>query len=447
MDDFDPFLQHGALLAITQANKKLGIEPHGNEVPDRLGSHRDSKSPSIFRGIEDDDDNILFSYISPGLRRGSWNPTLSVSFDSLSRENSKAEDCSRENTFSRVASNRRTEACLEEAQMEHEAVFTDANSQLSSAKGISNKENDVSLDNISTTSQKGYHSHKVLDNAGFVDESEQDQRHLSQMLVTENGLCSPSSLFFTGEDETLHEMRRRRSLSPKSDKNRNKTTPKNRNTSGRTTGCLSGERNYEQELIDGTQGIVKVVDKVERQQERRSRHSPHSLIIDESSDTTRTQTERPDNRTDNLQREFPSCDGESVFSSHTGTNISIRDSVADERNLADRVIHAAKEFFNVSSYTINDEEMQNEQPVVSIGSEACNGKLSAKCVCVFVCVCVCVFVCVCEDKNVLFKADLLSIIKFLSSYIYLRHGHIKTLNTHIHTYIYTYIYIYIYIYI
>ena len=85
-NEFDSIIREGSLLSISEANRRmeLSTSSSGKFIERELTSSMMSYLHDD--NTDDDDDKILFSYISPSLRKGSWNPMVSFSFEDSSRE-------------------------------------------------------------------------------------------------------------------------------------------------------------------------------------------------------------------------------------------------------------------------------------------------------------------------------------------------------------------------
>ena len=88
-NEFDSIIREGSLLSISEANRRMELSTSSSgkflerELTSSIMSYLHDDN------TDDDDDRILFSYISPSLRKGSWNPMVSFSFEDSSREDSQ----------------------------------------------------------------------------------------------------------------------------------------------------------------------------------------------------------------------------------------------------------------------------------------------------------------------------------------------------------------------
>ena len=374
MGDFVPLLLRGSSLCNTEADERLGSDFYGNEVLDRPESHKDSLNSFLLEGTEDDEDKILFSYISPGLRKGSWNPTVSFSFESSSRENSKGEAFSKESTFTREMKNQKDERYLMEDKLVEDGVISTYLSP--GEKEISDMENNIFNDNF-TLNAKQSNFVTEFDTTEVNDEDKQGHQLSPSKQSLENNHQDLSSLCFIDNVDNIHEVDRGRSISPKTDKQHTvESINMSRSMSKETNNSLFDEVAYEQELIYGQ--IAKVSEKTDSQQDPGEKRVFFSAKKDVLSYDGGVPSELDIDAisVNNVKQDFCIVDRKSSFSSNTATNISVRHSVANEENLVYKIVLEDERVSNNSDHTVASNG--TAQPQVWVGTESSSGKLFYK---------------------------------------------------------------------
>ena len=367
MDDFTPILERRSLLSNAEADRRMENDFNENEVLDRPESHKDSLNSFLLGGTEDDEDKILFSYISPGLRKGSWNPTVSFSFESSSRENSNGGVYSKESTFVKEIKSKKVETKL----VEDCVISTYLESP--SEQDISGIENEVSKDSFTLNADQSNFVTDV-DATGLNYEENKNRSLLPSKLGLETNNQELPSVCFIDNVEDLHEMHRRRSLSPKADmQDTIKAMNKRRSMSEETNNSLLDEVAYEEELIYGQ--IANVSEKKNGQKETGEKHVCISVKKDVLSDDDRVPYELDIDTigVNNVNRNFCRVNSKSSCSSNTATNKSVRNSIADEEKLVDKIVLEDEQVSNNSDHTIESNGIA--QPIVWVGQESSSGKV------------------------------------------------------------------------
>ena len=401
-EEFDPIIRQGSLLSIAQANRRLGLDSEGNELSDRPGSFRDSLSSFQLGGMDDDEDRILFSYISPGLRKGSWNPTLSFSFEGSSGEKSKDGAFSKESTFMKDGTFMKEWTFSDEGTFSKERTFskdgalfnertfsnfeksTFSNKGNLSREGTFSKERTASKDGTiwkegtfssdprarvakDDTAASGVQNngenyalnHENTNLSGrqstvYMNEDlRSDKKHLrsEQVAGINQDRLSPS-----GKAEDLHEVLNIRPLSPKPGEN--------------PLGNASSEippngDDYEKELIHGHKSMPEIVPSTEINEEMGRKHVSFSANRDCSDEILKENfSEGPG---DSLYRE-------SSFASNTATNISVRNSIADTKALAENDASVEEEFSVVSDQAGHSDGTGSRGPSPWKGTDSIEGR-------------------------------------------------------------------------
>lgn len=296
--------------------------------------------------IDDDEDKILFSYISPVLRKGSWNPMTSFSFEDSSREMSKDGEFSKESTLLRNETylkedtfssepNNSKESAENVTPSKDRAVSCDTNLKQSKMivdgthlkeRTFSNGANTMLQRNREATSRpKKPDSRNELSN--------QNGRNLVPNLehFHDVGRLSPRGLSGVLNDgDSLHEVLSIRSLSPRPDENKGQDL--NDNSIDEADDYLDGSE-YEKELIRGREESLLTGDGRLFASESR-KQVPFDAKEDDAEaksippiDTIRENVE--ESRDDLLEHGSVS---------NTATNVSLRHSIADEKVLLDENI-------------------------------------------------------------------------------------------------------------
>ena len=339
-DGIDTIVQRSSMLSTAQANKSMDPVSNGNEISGRSGSCKDSISSFSLGDADDDEDKILFSYISPGLQKGSWNPNISFSFEGSSRENSKDGVCSKESTFIKEGVNRRI-------QIEQMVDSELPQSPFSNSKGIWTNMN---VRNKSFVDAEHSFLIKESDKTGFSSDKEQIEMQIEAQSEVWSKDEQESHMSHSFTTKYAAEV-----IEGKSDERKN---GEDVNIPDEPKGDLLGEGEYERDLIYALKEKAKDHDETEGQQ-------PESKYASFSSDKSMrdgNDVDYPTEDVSDLQRELSVIDATSLAGSNTATNISIRHSLADNEILGKHNVLEDEQLSNVSELSLKSSGLLTGQP-------------------------------------------------------------------------------------
>ena len=339
------------MLNTAQANKGMDLVSNGNEISGRTGSCKNSISSFSLGDADDDEDKILFSYISPGLQKGSWNPNISFSFESSSRENSKDGICSKESTFMKEDVNRRS-------NVEERMDLVPLQSLFSHSKDISTRVNNRGK---SLVDAEDSFAIKNSDRIGFSAENERTrlQNEVQSEVCSSDKQESHLSQSFT--TNYVAEVR-----GGKSDERKN--LGDDVNIPDHSKGDLLGEGDYERDLICGLKEKAKVSKEADKQHQLERKYVS---VSPNSSNQDRTEVDYPTESISDLQRELSA----SRVTSNSETNVSIRHSIADDEMLGKYTILEDEQLSNVSELSLKSSGLLTGQPTEWTGLKSIDGMI------------------------------------------------------------------------